>query len=48
MWNKELFVARYCLGAKRIFSELHEQPFVVELDLRGIYQQGLSSAPAFL
>ncbi|XP_041021051.1 glutaredoxin-C3 isoform X2 [Juglans microcarpa x Juglans regia] len=24
----------YCLRAKRIFSELHEQPFVVELDLR--------------
>ncbi|KAE8010564.1 hypothetical protein FH972_006927 [Carpinus fangiana] len=24
----------YCLSAKRIFSELHEQPFVVELDLR--------------
>ncbi|KAA0025699.1 glutaredoxin-C3 [Cucumis melo var. makuwa] len=24
----------YCLGAKRIFSELHEKPFVVELDLR--------------
>uniref|UniRef100_A0A5B6Z3G4 Glutaredoxin domain-containing protein n=1 Tax=Davidia involucrata TaxID=16924 RepID=A0A5B6Z3G4_DAVIN len=24
----------YCLRAKHIFSELHEQPFVVELDLR--------------
>ncbi|KAG6594793.1 Glutaredoxin-C3 [Cucurbita argyrosperma subsp. argyrosperma] len=24
----------YCMGAKRIFSELHEKPFVVELDLR--------------
>ncbi|EXC35463.1 hypothetical protein L484_026770 [Morus notabilis] len=24
----------YCLRAKRIFSELHQQPFVVELDLR--------------
>ncbi|KAK3410392.1 glutaredoxin-C3 [Eucalyptus grandis] len=24
----------YCLRAKRIFSELHEQPYVVELDLR--------------
>ncbi|XP_034684472.1 glutaredoxin-C3 [Vitis riparia] len=24
----------YCLRAKRIFSELHEEPFVVELDLR--------------
>ena len=26
---------RYSLRAKRIFNELHEQPFVVELDLRG-------------
>ncbi|KAF2290820.1 hypothetical protein GH714_015618 [Hevea brasiliensis] len=25
---------RYCMRAKRIFSELHEQPYVVELDLR--------------
>ncbi|KAF7809695.1 glutaredoxin-C3 [Senna tora] len=25
---------RYCLRAKRIFKELNEQPFVVELDLR--------------
>ncbi|XP_015583537.1 glutaredoxin-C3 isoform X2 [Ricinus communis] len=24
----------YCLRAKRIFNELHEQPYVVELDLR--------------
>ncbi|KAM1529184.1 hypothetical protein ACFX1Z_018421 [Malus domestica] len=24
----------YCLHAKRIFAELHEHPFVVELDLR--------------
>ncbi|XP_044469432.1 glutaredoxin-C3 [Mangifera indica] len=24
----------YCLRAKRIFADLHEQPFVVELDLR--------------
>ncbi|XP_065858769.1 glutaredoxin-C3 [Euphorbia lathyris] len=24
----------YCLRAKRIFSELNEQPYVVELDLR--------------
>ncbi|KAJ0040314.1 hypothetical protein Pint_28358 [Pistacia integerrima] len=24
----------YCLRAKRIFAELHEQPLVVELDLR--------------
>ncbi|XP_062010811.1 monothiol glutaredoxin-S6 [Rosa rugosa] len=24
----------YCLRAKRIFGELHEQPYVVELDLR--------------
>ncbi|XP_062100419.1 glutaredoxin-C3 isoform X1 [Humulus lupulus] len=24
----------YCRRAKRIFSELHQQPFVVELDLR--------------
>ncbi|CAM8902311.1 unnamed protein product [Rhodiola kirilowii] len=24
----------YCARAKRIFSELHEQPYVVELDLR--------------
>ncbi|KAB1204494.1 Monothiol glutaredoxin-S6 [Morella rubra] len=24
----------YCLRAKRIFSELNEKPFVVELDLR--------------
>ncbi|KAF8405305.1 hypothetical protein HHK36_010208 [Tetracentron sinense] len=24
----------YCLRTKRIFNELHEQPFVVELDLR--------------
>ncbi|XP_038881412.1 glutaredoxin-C3 [Benincasa hispida] len=24
----------YCLGAKRMFSELHEKPLVVELDLR--------------
>ncbi|KAJ4714278.1 Glutaredoxin family protein [Melia azedarach] len=24
----------YCLRAKRIFAELHEQPYVVELDLR--------------
>ncbi|KAL6220629.1 hypothetical protein ACLB2K_008385 [Fragaria x ananassa] len=24
----------YCMRAKRIFSELHEQPYVVELDLR--------------
>lgn len=24
----------YCMGAKRIFSELQEKPFVVELDLR--------------
>ncbi|ONK73643.1 uncharacterized protein A4U43_C04F33750 [Asparagus officinalis] len=24
----------YCLRAKRVFSELHEKPFVVELDLR--------------
>lgn len=30
-------IARYCLRAKRIFAELHEQPYVVELDLRGIY-----------
>ncbi|XP_057974306.1 monothiol glutaredoxin-S6 [Malania oleifera] len=32
-----LFSKSYCpysLHAKRIFSELHEQPFVVELDLR--------------
>jgi len=27
---------RYCLRAKRVFVELNEQPFVVELDLRGI------------
>ncbi|KAH9662932.1 glutaredoxin-C3 [Citrus sinensis] len=25
----------YCLRAKRIFADLNEQPFVVELDLRG-------------
>ncbi|KAK2990456.1 hypothetical protein RJ640_011204 [Escallonia rubra] len=25
---------RYCMRTKRIFSELKEQPFVVELDLR--------------
>lgn len=31
------FVTRYCMRAKHIFSELHEQPYVVELDLRGIY-----------
>ncbi|OAY60820.1 hypothetical protein MANES_01G141700v8 [Manihot esculenta] len=24
----------YCMRAKHIFSELHEQPYVVELDLR--------------
>ncbi|KAJ9172714.1 hypothetical protein P3X46_015925 [Hevea brasiliensis] len=24
----------YCMRAKRMFSELHEQPYVVELDLR--------------
>ncbi|KAH7519965.1 hypothetical protein FEM48_Zijuj08G0093400 [Ziziphus jujuba var. spinosa] len=24
----------YCMRSKRIFSELHEKPFVVELDLR--------------
>ncbi|KAF5735988.1 putative glutaredoxin-1 grx1 [Tripterygium wilfordii] len=24
----------YCRSAKRLFSELHEQPYVVELDLR--------------
>ncbi|KAL6959985.1 Monothiol glutaredoxin-S6 [Sarracenia purpurea var. burkii] len=32
-----IFSKSYCpysLRAKRIFSELHEQPFVVELDLR--------------
>ncbi|KAL2905458.1 Monothiol glutaredoxin-S6 [Bienertia sinuspersici] len=28
------FVARYSVRAKRTFKELHEQPFVVELDLR--------------
>jgi len=27
---------RYSLRAKRVFVELNEQPFVVELDLRGI------------
>ena len=32
-----LFVGRYCLRAKRVFSELNEKPFGVELDLRGIY-----------
>lgn len=31
-----VFVARYCLHAKRIFAELHEHPFVVDLDLRGM------------
>jgi hypothetical protein len=31
-----LFVDRYCLRAKRVFSELYEKPFAVELDLRGI------------
>ncbi|XP_041021050.1 glutaredoxin-C3 isoform X1 [Juglans microcarpa x Juglans regia] len=36
----------YCLRAKRIFSELHEQPFVVELDLRGIYYQDSFFLPA--
>ncbi|KAK9948511.1 hypothetical protein M0R45_004083 [Rubus argutus] len=30
-----IFSKSYCLRAKRIFSELHEQPYVVELDLRG-------------
>ncbi|XP_061949175.1 glutaredoxin-C3 isoform X1 [Populus nigra] len=29
-----LFVYRYCLRAKRVFSELYEKPFAVELDLR--------------
>lgn len=32
-----LHEARYSLRAKRIIRELHEQPFIVELDLRGIY-----------
>ncbi|GMN29250.1 hypothetical protein TIFTF001_002355 [Ficus carica] len=36
--NKIAFFSKsycpYCLRAKRMFSELHEQPFVVELDLR--------------
>ncbi|CAH8353635.1 unnamed protein product [Eruca vesicaria subsp. sativa] len=27
----------YCLRSKRIFSQLKEQPFVVELDLRGMF-----------
>jgi len=27
---------RYCLRSKRIFSQLKEEPFVVELDQRGI------------
>nr|KJB71000.1 hypothetical protein B456_011G099900 [Gossypium raimondii] len=26
----------YCMRAKRIFAELNEKPYVVELDLRGI------------
>ncbi|XP_019058965.1 PREDICTED: glutaredoxin-C3 isoform X1 [Tarenaya hassleriana] len=26
----------YCMAAKRIFRELNEHPFIVELDLRGI------------
>lgn len=30
-------LTRYSLRAKRIFRELNEEPFVVELDLRGIY-----------
>ncbi|GAY42609.1 hypothetical protein CUMW_068250 [Citrus unshiu] len=29
-----LFYKCYCLRAKRIFADLNEQPFVVELDLR--------------
>lgn len=32
-----LLFIRYCLRAKHIFGELHEKPFVVELDLRGNY-----------
>nr|VDD28756.1 unnamed protein product [Brassica oleracea] len=32
----------YCLRSKRIFRELKEQPFVVELDLRGMYHFLLS------
>ena len=41
IWNHPLLtlyfpvVARYSLRAKRVFSELSEKPFVVELDLRG-------------
>ncbi|KAL0349566.1 UNVERIFIED_CONTAM: Glutaredoxin-C3 [Sesamum radiatum] len=40
-----IFSKSYCpysLHAKRIFSELEEQPFVVELDLRGSYSGGSS------
>ncbi|XP_054810153.1 glutaredoxin-C3-like isoform X2 [Prosopis cineraria] len=32
-WKERVF-PWYCLRAKRIFKELNEQPFVVELDLR--------------
>lgn len=35
-WPLSFLLTRYCMRAKRIFSELHEQPHVVELDLRGI------------
>ncbi|KAF5753018.1 glutaredoxin-C3 [Tripterygium wilfordii] len=29
-----VFSNRYCLSAKRLFGELHEEPYVVEVDLR--------------
>lgn len=36
------------MRAKHIFSELHEQPFVVELDLRGTSSNGSLLVPNFV
>ena len=38
MYNDQVVyaVAMYCRRVKLIFSKLHQQPFVVELDLRGM------------
>ncbi|XP_039036393.1 glutaredoxin-C3-like [Hibiscus syriacus] len=32
--TRAMLIAKYCLRAKRVFSELNEKPYVVELDLR--------------
>lgn len=41
-------VHRYCMRAKRIFSELNEKPYVVELDLRGICGCSLSASDMYV